>query len=361
MTGAIIWYALLGPATLAVALGTALSRSRSGAAGGRVHGVLEAAFLAGGPGRVADTVICRMHADGRVAVGEPGVLAVLRPVAGEPAEQALLDLHARFPTGALAPLRAALMRSAAVQQIGDRLAARGMLVPPAVGRRWNRAAKGLLGLAGLCAAATLLDGRLPGDVWPGDSGLPAFLAVLPGLVVATVVAAQCARVSRRRITRAGRLALAAYTRTTSFATPGPDEPPWRHRPDPVAGPVATGAGVVVALGGVTALDDPVLRDQLLGVHLPRAGRELPGTSPLTDPGLLSVEDGDGSGGDDLPEPSWCGSPETGTYDDSGGASGPAESGGSCGAASSCGGDSGGSGGGSSCGSSCGGGCGGGGD
>lgn len=353
-----VLYGVIGAATVAVVLGTVRSRSRSGTAGGRVHDMLEAAFLAGGPGRVADTVICGMHADGRVAVGAPGVLAVLRPVARDPAEQALLDVHARFPHGALPPLRAALMRSPAVQQIGDRLAARGMLVPPAVARRWNRAGKALLVSVWLCFATVFVTDVIRAqDVSPTDgSGLPLFLQLLPALLVSSVAGGRCARVSRRRITRAGRRALAAYTRTTSFAEPDPGDMPWRRRPEP-ADPAPAGAAVVVALGGAAALDDLVLRDQLLQAQRTTATSAVPGTSPITDPGALPSVDGGFADPEDPSEPAWCGACDSGSSDSGSSGSG---CGTSCGASSSCGGGSGGSscGGGSGCGGG-GGGCGGG--
>ncbi|MEK8172863.1 TIGR04222 domain-containing membrane protein [Streptomyces sp. M19] len=62
---------------------------------------MEAAFLSGGPGQVADTVICRMRSDGRLAIGGPGVVSVRQPVAHHPVEHAALDVLATAPDGAL--------------------------------------------------------------------------------------------------------------------------------------------------------------------------------------------------------------------------------------------------------------------
>ena len=108
---------------------------------------MEIAFLAGGPARVADAAIAALYEDGRLAIGGPGVVTVRQAVARDQVEQAVLDTLARTPGGALAMLRAGTMRSAAVQQIGDRLEARGLMrirgAPGSGGgwpaRRWRRA------------------------------------------------------------------------------------------------------------------------------------------------------------------------------------------------------------------------------
>ncbi|MGW1141624.1 TIGR04222 domain-containing membrane protein, partial [Streptomyces zhihengii] len=42
-------------------------------------GAWEAAFLAGGPARVADAALAALHADGRIRVGAPGVVAAGGP------------------------------------------------------------------------------------------------------------------------------------------------------------------------------------------------------------------------------------------------------------------------------------------
>lgn len=127
--------------TLAVAVACTLltvatqrARLRGDDTAAYVHDLSEAAFLSGGPARVVDTALTRMHADGRLAVGGPGIVAVQRDEARDAVERAVLQELAGAPSGALHTLREAVMRHPAVQEIGDGLAARGLLVAPGESR-----------------------------------------------------------------------------------------------------------------------------------------------------------------------------------------------------------------------------------
>ena len=99
-----------------------------------VHDLSEEAFLSGGPARVVDTALTRMHTDGRLRIGGPGIIVVQRPEARDAVERAVLQELAAAPSGALHILREAVMRHPAVQEIGDGLAARGLLVAPGESR-----------------------------------------------------------------------------------------------------------------------------------------------------------------------------------------------------------------------------------
>lgn len=103
-------------------------RTRRGS-GGPVHDRYEVAFVNGGPARVVDSALAALQADGRLVVGGPGIVAVVRPTAYDPVERAVLEAHAVAPHGALHHLRLAVMRHPAVQEIGEGLAARGLVVP----------------------------------------------------------------------------------------------------------------------------------------------------------------------------------------------------------------------------------------
>ncbi|MGO4426849.1 TIGR04222 domain-containing membrane protein, partial [Streptomyces sp. MCAF7] len=134
-------YLAFAASSAALITGTVRTRRSGGpVADARAHDLLEAAFLEAGPARVADTVICAMHTDGRLAVGGPGVVSVRQPVARNAVEQALLEVHSRAPHGGLTLLRSELMRHPAVQSIGDRLAERGLLVRPQRINFWRRLA-----------------------------------------------------------------------------------------------------------------------------------------------------------------------------------------------------------------------------
>ncbi|MEX0168516.1 TIGR04222 domain-containing membrane protein [Streptomyces sp. LMG1-1-1.1] len=215
-------------------------RSRGGS-GGPVHDRYEAAFLSGGPARVVDTALAALQADGRIAVGGPGIVAVVRPTAYDPVERAVLQEHAAAPHGALHHLRMAVMRHPAVQEIGDGLAARGLIVDPATRRttlRWCA----VLGFSAflffpVAAVLTIVD-----FATDPDASVPYFVKVLPLLFGAGVTALVCGAVSAKPVTPAGLRALSAYGRGHG------------HLAD---------AGHLVALHGLRGLPDPVLREQLL--------------------------------------------------------------------------------------------------
>uniref|UniRef100_UPI001475F862 TIGR04222 domain-containing membrane protein n=1 Tax=Streptomyces lushanensis TaxID=1434255 RepID=UPI001475F862 len=194
-----------------VLLITTVVRLRRRGPGGPVHEAMEAAFLGGGPGRVADAAIAGMHADGRLVVGGPGIVSVPHPIARNEVEQAVIQEHALAPNGALHTLRLAVMRGPAVQRVGDTLAARGLLVPPAEARgpgRWG-GTQALICLIGLpvcfvLAIMVFVAGSVPGD------GSPAGFSLLPTLFAGVVVGVVCSSLTGRRITTAGQRALREF-------------------------------------------------------------------------------------------------------------------------------------------------------
>lgn len=286
--------------------------------GANVDDVYEAAFLAGGPGRVVDAAITALHSDGRIAVGWPGVLSALRPVARDPVERAVFSVLPFAPNGALHTVRLHTMRSPGVQEIGDLLAARGLMVPPNHGKglaRWGviQSAVCFLGLP-VSLFVTVL--ALLGDT-SGAPGSPFVLLVLPVLITGAVIGALQAGRARRRVTPAGRSALRAYR----LAHSGTRVP-----------------AALVALHGVRGVPDFALR-QLLGAAV-RVGTTSGGSSGGVTSDVSYVPPYVG-------EAVWC----AGSSPESGGGFGCGASGGS-----GCGGSGGGSG--SSCGGSSGSGCGG---
>ncbi|WP_329620669.1 TIGR04222 domain-containing membrane protein [Streptomyces sp. NBC_01255] len=251
MNTLVVVFYVAGAAGIAL-LVTRVVRSRGGS-GGPVHDRYEAAFLNGGPARVVDTAIAALQYDGRIAIGGPGIVAVVRPVAHDPVERAVLQEHAAAPHGALHHLRLAAMRHPAVQEIGDGLAARGLIVEPA--RRSSTLGWCLaLGLTAfflfpVSVVLTVLDLATAQEM-----SVPFVVKVLPALFAAGVTAISCGAVASKRITSAGQAALAAYGRTHG------------HLAD---------AGHLVALYGLRGLPDPVLREQLLAaarVYAPPRGR-----------------------------------------------------------------------------------------
>ncbi|MEU4262001.1 TIGR04222 domain-containing membrane protein [Streptomyces argenteolus] len=333
--------------TLAVVVSSTLlivatrDAGRRGAdSGGYAHDRSEAAFLHGGPARVVDTALTALHADGRLVIGGPGIVAVQRAEARDAVERAVLQELAAAPSGALHTLRQAVMRHPAVQEIGDGLAARGLMVAPG-GSRTRRRWALLQGT--LCTVAvpvslmltfvqyTLHDGHT-------DTPFPFIVKVLPALVAGSVIGFLAAASAKARVTRAGRLAADGYRATQAHVT------------DPAH---------LVATVGLRALTDPVLQGQLLAAarhpSVRRPSSSSATHSPSTDSYAASTA---------LLPVMWCAGagPGSGSCGSSGGGGGHG-GGSSCGSGSGCGGGSGGGsscggGSGSSCGSSSGSSCGG---
>ncbi|GDY57326.1 hypothetical protein SVIO_079490 [Streptomyces violaceusniger] len=308
--GAVVALVYLAVAVSSVVLisGTVRARRREvpGQVHARAHDLLEAAFLAGGPGRVADTVISAMYADGRLAIGDPGVVSVRQPVARGPVEEELLRLCAISPHGGLNWLRRELMRSPAVQAIGDQLAERGLMVRPDALRFWH----GLARLqVGLCFAGTFLGIAMAVNITDSDE-LPLILKIAPALFIGFLVGGICAGAGKRRLTGTGQRALATYRRDSGVGI---------RRARSVGHPATVPVAVVVALTGAAALaDDPLLRAQLLDAQ------KVPAASgSATDPSSSGSSGPLDSGGG-----SWCGG--------GGGRGGSGCGGSSCGG-SSCGG------------------------
>ncbi|MEU6015686.1 TIGR04222 domain-containing membrane protein [Streptomyces sp. NPDC047515] len=311
-----------------LAVGLARARRGSGGSGGSVHDLLEVAFLNGGPGRVVDTTLTAMHTDGRLTIGGPGIVAVQQVDARDPVERAVQHTHATAPSGALHTLRDAVMRHPAVQEIGDGLAARGLLASPATTRVWRRwgVVQGLVCLLAIPVTAVVTAMQYMADDSPEvDFSVPFVFKVLPALVIGFPIGFLCAGISRGRVTKPGRRAAEAYRAAHAY-DPQPAE--------------------LVATLGLRALPDPVLRPQLLAAARMRpAGRPL-----LAGPGSGSHASSDSSNLFVAPAV-WCAGtgPGNGSCGSSSGVNSGGPGGGGCGSGSNCGA-------GSSCGSgsSCGG-------
>ncbi|MFG2333275.1 TIGR04222 domain-containing membrane protein [Streptomyces sp. NPDC048604] len=226
-----------------------LSNSRSGS-GGALYDVPEAAFLRGGPARVVDSVLATMHADGLIGIGGPGIVVPLGPGPRHPVEQAVLAELAAAPHGALHTLRLAVMRHPSVQEIGNQLAARGLLVTPAARRgvvRWAMI-QGFGSFAMIFVSVFIT----VGSFYTGEP-VPFVLKVLPALGFGIVSALICGAIAAGRVTGAGQRALLSYRRQF---------------------PYRTDAGFLVALRGLGALPDPELQAQLItAARMPRTSAD----------------------------------------------------------------------------------------
>lgn len=266
----------LAAAVSSVLLIVGVVRLRGRGTPGPVHDVLEGAFLAGGPGRVTDTALAAMQADGRLVVADPGIVALRHPLAHNAVEHSLIQAHAAAPSGALRPLRHAVMLGRAVQEVGDGLAARGLLVAPDQARTYTRwgAIQAVAGFVGVPFSFVLAAMWTMGRA--SAASLVATYSLPPVMIVTVIVGLSCAAVARNRVTRAGRDALRDFR--ARFA-------------------LSTHPAFLVAAGGLPALPDPVLRQHLLTASRNPAGDDFTRAHQSAgSPALWCASSTPGSGG-----------------------------------------------------------------
>lgn len=274
-----------------------------------------------------------------MAVGGPGIVAVQRAQANDPVERAVFQELAAAPNGALHVLREAVMRHPAVQEVGDGLAARGLLVPPhrlRPLRQWGLT-QGIACIIALPLSLLLTFVQFATDD-SLDFSVPFIVKMLPAIVIGSFTGMIVANSSAGRLTASGRHAARSFRAAYAY--------------------VVTPAHLVATLG-LRALPDPVFQAQLMAaarLSAPRRRSSARGTGStatgVTAVGAATV---------------WCAASGPGGSScggSTGGGSGSSCGGGSgCSSGSGCGGGSGSGsscGGGSSCGSSSGSSCGGGG-
>ncbi|MFE7190718.1 TIGR04222 domain-containing membrane protein [Kitasatospora sp. NPDC057541] len=325
---------------------------------GRGLHLLHAAFLAGGPGRVFDTALVRMHRAGHVVVSRSRLVTVTADRPQDAVERAIVEAVGPSRSLDLDPLRLAVMRSPGVQAIGDELAGRGLLRNPVRLRRARTAHRSIWLAPLLTVALTALAYPLASHDGSGDDGPALWIPLL--LLAVGLLSLLGTRPPKGRITPAGRRQLGLMDNGT----------PWRPRHGARNADAALlGA---IALGGLVAVEfaDEELRQALLASAAADQTVGAAGWSAAGSPSASSSSSsssGSSSSGCGSSPAVWCGS----SSDSNSGSSdsGSGSSGSSCGGSSGCGGSSSsssscssgssgcGSSSSSSCGSSCGGGCG----
>lgn len=282
---------------------------------GAVFDPLEAAFLAGGPGRVADAAIAALHEDGRLVIAYPGIVAIRSTEVRNPVEDAVVQAQSSAPSGALHWLRVGVMRSPAVQALGDALARRGLMVRPEALdrlRRWKIRHNaviftGLFLVIGVIGVVAVEDGV-------GTSNIVLIMAWVLGALIGSL----CSRATRSRVTATGRTALTEYRAASAHAV---------------------GAAHRVAVDGLVGVVDPNLRAQLEAAHRIRPGRTTGTSAPFTSSGATIAWCGGGGGGGG----SACGGSSCGGSGGCGGGSSSSCGGGGGGGGGGCGGGGGGGG------------------
>ncbi|MDG4866171.1 TIGR04222 domain-containing membrane protein, partial [Streptomyces sp. T-3] len=256
-----------------------------------------------GPGRVVDASLAALHEDGRMRIAGPGIVAVLRAEARNPVEAAILEVHAAAPSGALHWLRIGVMRHGAVQSIGDRLKARGLMANPqdmgSLPRRGGTLA--LLSFLGFPAAIALTAVQFTQNDAP-EFEVPLVVAVLPAIIAGIIGGIVIVSRAQRRVTPAGRAALQEFRRIYAYL------------PEAV---------FRVALTGLNGILDPQLRAQLV----PASRHRVTARSSSSDGGLYAAGV--------TVDVNWCGGGDGGSSCGSGGGSscGGSSGGSSCGGGS----------------------------
>ncbi|WP_018547188.1 TIGR04222 domain-containing membrane protein [Streptomyces sp. LaPpAH-108] len=160
---------------LCLAAGRAGAAERAAATADDRHELTlyEAAYLSGGPARVADLAMVRMARQRRLLLAHTGWATVVNPRGHDEMERFVIAAVGPGGQSRIAPVRAAAARSEAIRHLGDRLEHAGLAVPAGSGSdvasavRLVRAAA----LAVLVLAATAL-------LLPSDTELPLLMACL---------------------------------------------------------------------------------------------------------------------------------------------------------------------------------------
>lgn len=210
------------------------------AAGDRGDALLTAAFLAGGPRRVANTALIVMQRDGRLHISRDGRVTGVPGAPRNAVEGHIVGALAKARGATTTSVRDRVMRSAAVRDIGTALAEDGLLVEPALRRRIVRRRRTLIALLAVLVVAGF---PLAGEGTAAMVTAGGLLILLAGVTLLLV------ETSKRRLwlTTAGADHLEVLRRARASAFPGID-------------PVLAG----VALLGLGQLSDPELQAAVLG-------------------------------------------------------------------------------------------------
>ena len=201
----------------------------------------EAAFLAGGPRRVADLALVSMHLRRRLLLAHTGWATVVDPEGRDEVERTVIRAIGPEGRSPIAPVRAAAAAADAVRAVADRLVAAGLALPR--GADMAAAVRGVRGAAVLVAA---LGAAVP-VLAPGgpDSRLLVWFTLPLALTLG------CLAIARVEAHPYGSWASPAGRRLLETCA--------------VPGDGATGDTLVrVAVRGVDAVDDPALRAALTG-------------------------------------------------------------------------------------------------
>ncbi|MFF9752979.1 TIGR04222 domain-containing membrane protein [Streptomyces sp. DH-12] len=183
---------------------------REAAAGGEDEGrgltLYEAAFLSGGPVRVADVTLVAMARQRRLLLAHTGWATVVDPCGRDDIERTVIGAIGPDGQSPIAPVRKAAAAAETVRALADRLVRAGLAVPEGDGRTVAEALRrtrlAAAAVAGLAAAALLV---------PTPSQMPRSLVAL-WFALPLVFTLGCLAIARFELSPASRWASPAGQR-----------------------------------------------------------------------------------------------------------------------------------------------------
>ncbi|MGP3947635.1 TIGR04222 domain-containing membrane protein [Streptomyces sp. 7N604] len=217
--------------------------------------IYEAAFLAGGPRRVADLTLLSMSRQRRLLLAHTGWATVVDPEGRDDLERSVITAIGPGGQSRIPAIRAALTAADAVRTLADRLVAAGLAVPPAAVTNIATAVR----QAQYAGLLVLLTGAAALFVLPPEesSGPVAAWFALPLVLVTGCLAIAHVEIHPGSLWASpagqrmlGRIAATPAARTGDGARDGAGD--------------ATAGLTAFAVRGPAALDDPALRAALSG-------------------------------------------------------------------------------------------------
>ncbi len=243
---AMFWVLFLLPSIVAAGLScgrlclAAVAAARPGPRpeGERDLSCYEAAFLAGGPYRVADLTLISMHRARRLLLAHTGWATVVDPEGRDDLERSVLAAIGPGGQERIATIRSGAAAADAVRELADRLAGAGLAVPDVVRDGVSSSVRAVRGAALLITALGAAALFMPGEASIGRAEMAAWFS-LP-----LVLTLGCLAIARMEIH--------PYTRWAS-----PDGQALLGGLDAAGDPLTA-----VAVRGVRAVDDPQVRSAL---------------------------------------------------------------------------------------------------
>ncbi|WP_128374791.1 TIGR04222 domain-containing membrane protein [Streptomyces cavernae] len=130
----------------------------------------EAAFLSGGPVRVAELAMVSMARQRRLLLAHTGWVTVVDPEGRDGLERSVMSAIGSYGQARIAPVRSRVATGAAVRDLADRLVAAGLAVPEGSGSSLAAAVRRVRATAvGVVVLGVVVALRFPS---PGAGGVP---------------------------------------------------------------------------------------------------------------------------------------------------------------------------------------------